>query len=118
MGYMFYGNKSAQKSLLETHASNTIIFLKDIDSSEDLLSLDEDIASFTIKDICDAEVDKEAASDTLVTLEKLRSSASTAQCSAWSNYNSDNQHRCSAAALKTSDLCWRHNAIATSGKVV
>jgi len=104
--YMFYGTESVQKKLLENHARHTICFLPDIDTPHDLLSLDEDIASFSITDVCSSEVDKEATS---AALERIRSYSSNTQCSALSNYNSKKEHRCSAPSCATSDLCWRHN---------
>ena len=76
--YMFYGTESAQKRVLENYASNTIIFLKDIDFSDDLLSLEEDIATFSMNDICEKVVDKEATS---AALERMRSHSSKTQCS-------------------------------------
>ena len=103
---MFYGTESAQKRVLENYASNTIIFLKDIDFSDDLLFLEEDIATFSMNDICEKVVDKEATS---AALERMRSHSSKTQCSALSNYNSKKEHRCSAPSCATSDLCWRHN---------
>ena len=104
--YMFYGTESVQKKLLESHARHTICFLPDIDTPHDLLSLDEDIASFSITDVCSSEVDKEATS---AALERMRSHSSNTQCSALSNYNSKKEHTCSAHSCATSDLCWRHN---------
>ena len=104
--YMFYGTESVQKKLLENHARHTICFLPDIDTPHDLLSLDEDIASFSITDVCSSEVDKEATS---AALERIRSYSSNTQCSALSNYNSKKEHRCSAPSCATSDLCSRHN---------
>ena len=91
----------------------TTFFFKDIDSADDLLSLEEDIEKFSITDICEAEVDKEATS---AALERIRSSSSTTQCSAWCNYQRMKQHRCSAVASKSSDFCSRHNERVRSGK--
>ena len=104
--YMFYGTESAQKRVLENYASNTIIFLKDIDFSDDLLFLEEDIATFSMNDICEKVVDKEATS---AALERMRSHSSKTQCSALSNYKGKKQHRCSSVSSATSDLCCRHN---------
>ena len=104
--YMFYGTGSEQKKLLETHASNTILFKPDIDDFPDLIPLDQDIIDFSLLDICSKEVDREA---TEAALESARRTSSNTQCSALSNYNSKKEHRCSAPSCATSDLCWRHN---------
>ena len=113
--YMFYGTESVQKKLLENHARHTICFLPDIDTPHDLLSLDEDIASFSITDVCSSEVDKEATS---AALERIRSYSSNTQCSALSNYKGKKQHRCSSVSSATSDLCCRHNVCVRKGKPV
>ena len=113
--YMFYGTESVQKKLLENHARHTICFLPDIDTPHDLLSLDEDIASFSITDVCSSEVDKEATS---AALERIRSYSSNTQCSALSNYKGKKQHRCSSVSSATSDLCCRHNERMRKGKPV
>ena len=104
--YMFYGTGSEQKKLLETHASNTILFKPDIDDFSDLIPLDQDIFDFSLLDICSKEVDREA---TKAALESARRTSSRPQCSALSNYNSKKEHRCSAPSCATSDLCSRHN---------
>ena len=89
----------------KTYGSNTIKFLDDIDSPDDLLSLDNDISRFSIKeDVCAAEVDKNATADTI---EMMQRASRHVRCS----YLHKNQTRGSAVALNTSEFCWAHNAI-------
>lgn len=103
--YMFYGDHSIQMKEAKTYGSNAIKFLDDIDSPDDLLSLDNDISSFSIKeDVCAAEVDKNATADTI---EMMQRTSRHVRCS----YLHKNQTRCSAVALNTSEFCWAHNAI-------
>ena len=113
--HLFYGSESASKNLVETHATNMLIFLPDINSSYDVRDLDDNIRALSLADVCEVEVTAKLLSNAL---QAMQDHIAVNQCAALSNFNTPKQHRCSAVSQKDSDLCHRQNQIVKRGRQV